>query len=110
MEPGEFQEVIFGTEQNVNATASLKQLIFDGSYLVGLQSAKVFLEISKNAKEKTDLEVRKAVINAYGNVLLAEESLAILQNNINVLEKNLQETQKIYENGLEEEEKQEQDG
>ena len=107
-QPGEFQEVIFGTEQNVNATASLKQLIFDGSYLVGLQSAKVFLEISKNAKEKTDLEVRKAVINAYGNVLLAEESLAILQNNINVLEKNLQETQKIYENGLEEEESVEQ--
>ena len=28
-EPGEFAEVIFGTEQNVNATASLRQLIFD---------------------------------------------------------------------------------
>ena len=107
-EPGEFAEVIFGTEQNVNATASLRQLIFDGSYLVGLQSAKVFLEISKNAKEKTDLEVRKAVINAYGNVLLAEESLAILEKNIDVLQKNLDETQKIYENGLEEEESVEQ--
>ncbi len=103
-----FSEVIFGTQQNVNATATLSQLIFDGSYLVGLQSAKVFLEISRNAKEKTDLEVRKAVINAYGNVLLAEESLAILENNIAVLEKNVDETQKIYENGLEEEESVEQ--
>lgn len=102
--PGEFAEIVFGTEQSVNATAVLNQKIFDGSYLVGLQSAKVFLEISQNAKEKTDLEVRKAVINAYGNVLLAEESVAILERNKAVLEKNLDETSKIYENGLAEEE------
>lgn len=97
-----------GAKQSINATASLTQKLFDGSYLVGLQSAKVFLEISKNAKEKTDLEVRKAVINAYGNVLLAEESIKILERNIDVLEKNLDETTKIYENGLEEEESVEQ--
>lgn len=106
--PGEFAEVIFGTQQNATATATLNQLLFDGSYLVGLQSAKVFLEISKNAKEKTDLEVRKAVINAYGNVLLSEESLKILEKNISVLEKNLNDITKIYENGLEEQESVEQ--
>ncbi|OUS01366.1 transporter [Flavobacteriales bacterium 33_180_T64] len=97
-----------GSKHSLNATATLSQKIFDGSYLVGLQSAKVFLEISKNAKEKTDLEVREAVINAYGNVLLAEESIKILDKNITVLEKNLDETTKIYENGLEEEESVEQ--
>ncbi|WP_248724314.1 TolC family protein [Seonamhaeicola sp. ML3] len=106
--PGEFAEVIFGTQQNVNAFAKIDQKIFDGSYLVGLQSAKVFLEISKNAKEKTDLEVRKAVINAYGNVLLAEESIKILERNIKLLKENLDETTKIYKNGLEEEESVEQ--
>ncbi len=106
--PGEFAEVVFGTKQSVNAFARLEQKIFDGSYLVGLQSAKVFLEISKNAKEKTDLEVRKAVINAYGNVLLAEESIKILERNIDVLKKNLNETTKIYENGLGDEESVEQ--
>ena len=106
--PGEFSEVIFGTKQNVNAFATLKQKLFDGSYIVGLQSAKVFLEISENAKTKTDLEVRKAVIDAYGNVLLAKESLFILERNIEVLEKNLYETKKIYENGLGEEESVEQ--
>ena len=106
--PGEFEEVIFGTEQNVAASATLNQLIFDGSYLVGLQSVKVFLEISKYAKEKTDLEVRENVINAYGNVLLAIESEEILERNKTVLEKNLDETTKIFENGLEEEESVEQ--
>ncbi|MBT8324024.1 MAG: TolC family protein [Winogradskyella sp.] len=107
-DPGEFAEVIFGTKQNVNATATLNQLIFDGSYIVGLQSAKVFLEISKNAKEKTDLEVRKSVIDAYGNILLAQESETILERNKELLQENLNETLKIYENGLTEEESVEQ--
>jgi len=78
---GEFAEVTFGTKHTVYATATLNQLLFDGSYLVGLQSAKTYLKISKNAKEKTDLGVREAVINAYGNVLLSEESILILEKN-----------------------------
>lgn len=106
--PGTFVAVPFGTKQTMNATATLSQLLFDGSYLVGLQSAKVFLEISKNAKNKTDLEVRKNTINAYGNVLLSKESIAIYEQNISVLEKSLQETTAIFENGLTEEENVEQ--
>ncbi|MBR9845474.1 MAG: TolC family protein [Algicola sp.] len=102
------EDFVLGDPQNVTAIATLNQKIFDGSYIVGLQSAKVFLEISKNAKVKTDLEVRKSVIEAYGNVLLAEESIAILNKNIAVLQKNLDETTKIFENGLEEEESVEQ--
>ena len=98
--PGEFEEVIFGTKQNAQGFASLNQLIFNGSYIVGLQASKVFLEISKFAKEKTDLEVRQAVIKTYGNVLVSEESIRILENNKEVLEKNVNETQKIYDNGL----------
>jgi len=45
--PGSFTPVIFGTEQNATAQATLEQLIFDGSYLVGLQAAKTFLDFSK---------------------------------------------------------------
>ncbi|WP_299523276.1 TolC family protein [uncultured Lutibacter sp.] len=105
---GEFAEIAFGTKHNMNATATLNQLIFDGSYLVGLQSAKTYLKISENAKEKTDLGVREAVINAYGNVLLSEESIVILKRNITTLEKNLNETNQIYLNGLVEEESVEQ--
>ena len=107
-EPGTFVPVTFGTKQSMNLGASLNQLLFDGSYLVGLQAAKVYLIISENSKTKTDLEVREAVINSYGNILLAEESLTVVEKNISVLEKNLEETTKIYENGLEEEESVEQ--
>lgn len=102
--PGEFTELTFGTKQNISAFATVNQKIFDGSYIVGLQSAKVFLEISQNAKIKTDLEVREAVINAYGNVLLSEEGVVIIERNVEVLDRNLFESQKIFENGLGEEE------
>lgn len=106
--PGEFTEVAFGTRHSMVANASLSQLIFDGSYLVGLQSAKVYLQISQNAKEKTDLEIREVVINAYGNVLLARESVKVLENNKNTLEKVVFDTNETYINGLTEEENVEQ--
>ena len=102
-EPGEFTPVVFGTKQNMNATVTVNQLIFDGSYLVGLQSAKTFLMISNLAKEKTDQTIREAVINAYGNVLVAQETLAILYKNKEVLEKNLNETRILLQNGFTEE-------
>ena len=98
------EEFVFGTKQNVNATVTLSQILFDGSYLVGLQSAKTFLKISEQAQEKTELLTREAVINAYGNVLVAESSTAVLQKNIKILQKNYDDAKKIYENGLNEEE------
>ena len=103
-EPGGFVEVAFGQPQTAIASATLTQQIFDGSYIVGVQATKAFLDYSKNNKEKTDQDVRKAVVEAYGNVLLAEESVSILENNKATLEKNLYETKKIYENGLGDEE------
>jgi outer membrane protein len=102
--PDGFIPVVFGTKQNINASVTLTQLLFDGSYLVGLQSAKTFLKISNQAQEKTALATREAVINAYGNVLVTESSIEILKSNITILKKNYQDAKKIYENGLNEEE------
>ncbi|MDE0534780.1 TolC family protein [Tenacibaculum sp. L6] len=99
-EPGTFEPVTFVPEQTMNASVTLTQLIFDGSYLVGLQSAKTYLKISEQAKVKTELLTREAVVNAYGNVLVTEKSIEILERNKAVLEKNLDETQKTYDNGL----------
>lgn len=107
-EPGSFVPVTFGTKENASATATLNQLIFDGSYLVGLQAAKTYLDYSYNYDEKTQLEVRKGVINAYGSVLLSEELVSIFELNKTNLEKNLIETRAIYENGFTEEESVEQ--
>lgn len=106
--PGEFAEVAFGTKHNMIARGTLSQLIFDGSYIVALQASKTYLKYYQNAKQKTDLEIREMVVNAYGNVLLAQESIAILEKNKASLSKTLFDTQQIFNNGLIEEENVEQ--
>jgi outer membrane protein TolC len=101
--PGEFQEVVFGTKQNLTGTVTLNQLIFNGSYLIGLQAAETYLKISSLSKDKTNQSVREAVINAYGQVLISKENIRILENNRALLQKNLDETKIIFQNGLTEE-------
>ena len=106
--PGEFTEVAFGTKHTMNARSTLSQLIFDGSYIVALQASKTYLKYYENAKLKTDTEIKEAVINSYGNVLLAQESISILQKNKVTLEKTLSDTKATFKNGLIEEESVEQ--
>ena len=102
--PEGFIPVVFGTQQNINASVTLTQLLFDGSYLVGLQASRAYLKISEQANKKTELLTREAVVNAYGSVLVTEKSITILEGNLTVLEKNLQDAKKIYENGFNEQE------
>jgi outer membrane protein TolC len=106
--PGEFIEVAFGTKQNMNARASLNQLIFDGSYIVALQASKTYLDFYEKSKTKTDLEIKEMIINSYGSVLLSQESIDILKSNITSVEKTLFETEQTFKNGLTEEENVEQ--
>jgi len=95
--------VKFGTEQNMKWSATLKQLIFSGSYLVGLQSSKTFKKISENAEVKTRQKIKEAIVNAYGNALLTQESIKILDKNIKTVEKNLFDVKQMFANGLVEE-------
>ena len=106
--PGDYATVAFGTKHNMVAQASLSQLLFDGSYIVALQASKTYMKYYENAKHKTDLEIRELVTNSYGSVLLAEESINILQKNKASLEKTLSDTKATFENGLIEEESVEQ--
>ena len=98
----------FGAFNSMDSRLSLSQLIFDGSYIVALQASKAYLEFFQNAKKKTDSEIRAMVTNSYGNVLLAEESIKVLERNQAVLEKNYSDINQIYKNGLGEEESVEQ--
>ncbi len=106
--PGEFSELTFGTKQNLIGTVKLEQLIFDGSYLVGLEAIKVYLNISEKLFEKTTLEVKKLTVTTYTSVLLAEYNVNFLEKNIAKLEDNLTEVHQLFKNGFEEEESVEQ--
>jgi len=103
-EPGTFVPITFGTAQQLSATATAEQIIFDGSYIVAVRAAKTFLDYTDTQAEKSALKVRKNVIDAYGNVLLAEESVEILKQNKQTLKENLDDTRALFENGFREEE------
>jgi outer membrane protein TolC len=105
---GTFVPITFGPPKTTSAVATVRQKIFDGSYMVGVQAAQAYDKFSQTNKEKTELEVRYQVVQAYGNVLLAQASVQVLTRNTGALEKNLFETQKLFENGLAEEESVEQ--
>ena len=101
---GEFAEVIFGTKQTAIGTVELNQLIFDGTYVVGVQGIRHFIETAENVLEKTQIEVKKAIVTSYVNALVARESLAVLKKNAHALEKNIEEAHQLYKNGFTEEE------
>ena len=98
----------FGTKHNANSSLTLSQLLFDGSYIVALQASKTYLAFYQNYKKKTDTDIKEMIINAYGSVLLANESALILQKNKTILEKTIFETNETFKNGLIEEENVEQ--
>jgi outer membrane protein TolC len=103
-QPGTFEEVVFGQPQILNAGLSYNQLIFDGSYVVGVQAIKTFIAYSENAYNKTSLEVRASVVEAYANALMAEKSAELLSKNVAQVERNLFESKALFENGLGEQE------
>ena len=103
-QPGEFAELLFGTTQSANAGLRLEQLIFDGSYLVGLQASEVYLRISEQAYAKTEQVITQATVDAYINALLAKAQITVLEQNLEAAQQNLNEIKVIFENGLTEEE------
>ena len=98
--PGEFTELSFGTKQTIDGSVTLSQLLFDGSYSVGLASIKLYMDIAFKVKIKTDQEVKKSIISAYGNALVSQERVEILEKNLSNVKSNLDEIEKIYANGL----------
>lgn len=79
---------------------TVSQLIFSGEYIVGLQASKTYLQISKAAKEKTDLDIKESVMNGYYSVLILEKSLDILDSSIISFKKTLSDTRAMFESGF----------
>ncbi len=103
MEPGTFAEVQFGLEYNFTGTVTASQLLVDGTYFVGLKAARTAVELTRNARTKTAVEVRVAVADAYYTTLVAEANLDILGDNLSSVEDLLRESEALYDAGLIEE-------
>ena len=99
----EYAELQFGTDYNTTASISATQLLFDGSYIVGLQAAKTYKELSVNNKKKTDQEIKDAVAKAYNTVLVAQENQKVLEQSYQSTETLFNETKAMFDAGLTEE-------
>jgi outer membrane protein TolC len=99
-QPGEFQEIQFGTKNNMSAGITLNQLIFDGRYFIGLQYAKIFEQLSTESLEKSEQDVKETVTQTYYNILVGQEALKILDSTLVILKKTRDETGELYKEGF----------
>lgn len=90
----------FGLDYSNSYGITASQLIFDGSYIVGLQAAKTYKNLSINNQIKTEIELKEAVKQAYFTVLIAEENTAVLQKSKRSVMEVLKETSAMYKEGL----------
>lgn len=99
-EAGSFAPVQFGQNYTASAGITASQLLFDGSYLVGVQASKTYAELSKKTYEQVKIETAEKVMKAYYSVLVNEERLAALHAHVQRLKKLLDDTKALYENGF----------
>jgi len=102
-ETPDFITAQFGTDYTMSAGITASQLIFDGTYIIGLKASKVVVKLTEHQKDKSIQEVKLSVAEAYHSVLLAQANLEILQENLDNINATLKETQALYDNGLTEE-------
>ncbi|WP_159521694.1 TolC family protein [Sunxiuqinia indica] len=95
--------ISFAQKFNADYGFKIDQLIFDGSYIVGVNSAKIYLQMAAQTKEKTEIEIKQAVAQSYFLVLAAEENLKVMKENLKNSEKLESDTKALYENGFTEE-------
>lgn len=99
---GEFAEIQFGTEQSAIGSVRMEQVLFDGSWLVGLEYSKIYLATSENFYEKTLLQVRESIVKLYSLIVTLNEGIILLENTLENFRKDLYEITELYKNGFEE--------
>lgn len=101
--PDAISEFQFGADQTLTAGLSATQLIFDGSFFIGVQASKVYAEAMVMRIEKSEAETKTAVAEAYHMVLISRENTTLLKNSRTILETTFTETSALFENGFAEE-------
>lgn len=97
---GELVDFRLGTDYNSKAGVTLSQLIFDGSYFVGLKAAKNFKTLVEKQFDQTKTEIHYQITNAYIGVLIAQENIVLLDSLVNTTQKLYESTKKVFESGL----------
>jgi len=95
-----FVEAQFGTEYTANLGITASQLLYDGTYLIGLKAVRGLKELTAVQIEKSEEEIKVQVADAYHLCLAADENVRILTESSGILEKTLSDTKALFENGF----------
>lgn len=99
-EPGTFVPVEFQPQYAGQAGLQINQLVFDGSYFLGLKAARVYTQLSEKAIEQSQIEVTENVSKAYYGVLVSKERMGLVDANIQRIDTLFRQTKILYENGF----------
>lgn len=91
-----------GQKYSTSNSITLTQLVFDGTYLLGLKAAKEFESLSKISLERSETEALNNIAKAYALCWFLTENENNLKNSISNLEKTQRELSAIYQQGLSE--------
>lgn len=98
--PGQNVAVQFGVPQTLTAGISASQLLFDGSWLIGLQASKAYAALQNKNIAKSEIEVKRATEEAYHLAVIAQESIALLTASRDLLKSTLDHTQALKKEGF----------
>ncbi len=90
----------FGVSYSSNLGVNLSQMIFDGSFFVGLRAAKTFKALTELDKVKVENDVVENVKKAYFGVLVNAERIKLSQSNLSRIDSLLEETKALNEAGF----------
>lgn len=90
----------FGVDFQSSLGVRMDQMIFDGSYFVGLKAAKTLKKLTDFDLEKAENDVIENVKKAYFTVLVNDERLQIVASNLTRVDNLLKETEILYEEGF----------
>ncbi len=98
--PGTPLPVQFGQKNSATASLTIGQLLFDGTFFLGVKAAKEYVKLSTLTTRKSEIDVETDVTKAYYFVLINEERLTQVNKNIGLLEKSLNDLRETYKVGL----------
>lgn len=97
---GTEQEVQFGQTYDGRMDLFLNQMIFNGSYFVGLSAAKELVNLSEKLTKRDIIDINESVQKAFYTVLNTKKRIELVDINISRLSTLLNQTQKLFENGF----------
>ena len=92
--------LVFGKYNTMTVGGNASQLIFDGTFVVGLKAAAMMVDMSKLSMDKSIIETKTTVAQAYILVLIAKENLRILDSTYINMNEILEQNKKIQTNGF----------